>query len=340
VRANLIDTSSHSWSDVIGRARHDFYHLPGYVEVSAREDGGEPRALLVEDDTRELLLPLVMMPLGDGASDATSPYGYPGPITTGEHDDAWVSEALLVGERFLAESGVVSLFVRLHPLLNPVPPVGVGTLVQHGDTVTVDLTLPPDEQWRNMRRNHRQQIRQSLDAGYSVFVDDDRRHYDEFKRLYHMTMQRRSAAAYYHFGDHYFEDLRTALGDRLHVAMATVGDEFAAAALFVETDGIVQMHLTGHDDRFSRDQPTKIVFDLVRTWATSRGNRALHLGGGVGGDDDSLLHFKAGFSKVRQPFYTLRHVIRPDEYRRRVAAHDGSADPNDLTGPFPAYRRQ
>lgn len=338
MKAALIQPEDPRWAITLGRARHDFYHLPGYVAVSAHEDGGDARALLVEDDGRGLLLPLVMRPLSDGFSDATSPYGYPGPITSGDADSGWTHHALAYAERFLAENGTVTLFVRLHPLLNPAPPEGVGTVVRHGDTVTIDLTLSKEEQWRGVRRNHRQQIRQGRDAGYVVFVDEDLEHYGVFQRLYLNTMQRLDASEYYRFGPAYFDGLRAALGTRMRLACATMDGEVAAAALFVETAGIVQMHLTGHDERFAKDQPMKLVFDHVREWSSDRGNDALHLGGGRGGEQDSLLHFKAGFSKVRQPFYTLRCVIHPDEYRRRMDAVP-HADPDDLTGPFPAYQR-
>jgi hypothetical protein len=326
------------WTEVLDRCQHDFYHLPGYVEVSAREDRGEPRALLVEEDEKALLLPLVMRPLPDGFSDATSPYGYPGPITSADGDEDWLERAMVAGERHLAEQGAVTLFVRLHPLLNSSPPGGCGTVVQHGDTVTIDLSLPEEEQWRNVRRNHRQQIRQALAAGYEVVIDDDLEHYDDFRHLYLATMRRLEATDYYFFDGEYFDRLRKALGRRLHLAYAAIAGEIAAAALFVKTGGIVQIHLTGHAEEYAKDQPMKLVFDRVRTWSNEHGATALHLGGGRGGVTDSLLHFKAGFSKVRQPFYTVRCVVDPIEYRRHMAAVP-SADPDDLTGPFPAYHR-
>ena len=338
MKASLIAPNSPRWTEVLGRCRHDFYHLPGYVQVSAREDGGDACALLVEEDGRELLLPLVMRPLSDGLADATSPYGYPGPITSADADETWIERALSVGERYLAEQDTVTLFVRLHPLLNPSPPEGVGTVIQHGDTVTLDLTLSEEEQWRGIRRNHRQQIRQAREAGYQVFVDDGYRHYEDFQRLYLDTMRRLEASDYYLFDGEYFEGLRDALEERLHLACATISGEVAAAALFVATDGIVQMHLTGHAERFAKDQPMKLVFDHVRAWSNEHGATALHLGGGRGGAEDSLLHFKAGFSKIRQPFYTLRSVVHPDRYLRHMATVP-DADPDDLSGPFPAYHR-
>ena len=90
----------------------------------------------------------------------------------------------------------------------------------------------------------------------------------------------------------------------------------AAAGLFVETRGIVQYHLSGTDDAFRDVQPTKLMLHFVRAWARDRGNHVFHLGGGVGGDDDSLLWFKTGFAPAGHSFATLRIVLDEAEYER------------------------
>jgi lipid II:glycine glycyltransferase (peptidoglycan interpeptide bridge formation enzyme) len=261
-------------------------------------------------------------------------------VVSGEPDAAFVREALLAGVRRLDDEGIVSLFIRMHPLLNPDPPDGVGTIVRHGDTVCVDLTLSADDLWSQTRRNHRQQIRQALEAGYIPSIDEGWQQFEAFKSLYRSTMERHSADAYYFFDDSYFDAMRGALGDRLHIAVAVKDGVVAAAGMFVENDGIAQMHLTGHDERYAADQPMKLVFHHVRTWCAERGDRVLHLGGGRGGAEDSLFHFKAGFSPLRRPFHTIRVVVRETEYARLVAARDPDLDPGDLAHRFPLYRER
>ncbi len=340
MRAELIGPHDDRWTSFLERVEHDFYHLPKYVEVSARQDHGEPRAMLVEDGDRQLLLPLIVRPIqGSAALDATSPYGYPGTLLTRTDDRAFERDALLAAAASLADLGVVSVFVRLHPLLNADPPRDVGTVVTHGQTVTVDLRLPPETLWSQTRRNHRQQIMQAIRAGFTPSVDERWAHFEGFKRLYRNTMEHRAASAYYFFDDAYFDGLRAALDGRIHLAVVTLDGEVAAAGLFVETRGLVQMHLTGHDDRFSAFQPMKLLFHHVREWTRQRGDRLLHLGGGRGGCDDSLYHFKAGFSPLRQPFCSLRMVTRDLEYRVLVTRAQKELNPADLSGSFPLYRR-
>jgi hypothetical protein len=339
MKSRLISPSDPAWVALVATVEHDFYHLPAYVEVSARQDGGTPAALHVEDAGRELLVPIVIRPIeGSGDVDATSPYGYPGSLSSASPDGGFETEALMAGIDELRAQGLVSLFIRLHPLLNPSPPEGAGSLVQHGNTVTVDLSLTPEELWSQTRRNHRQQIRQARSAGYVPTVDAGLARIEDFKRLYRTTMEQRAASDYYFFDDDYFDDLQRALGASLGLAYVELDDAIVAAALFVRTGGIVQMHLTGHDPEHSRSQPMKLLFDHVRTWAREQGERWLHLGGGRGGNDDSLFHFKAGFSPLQQPFFTRRIVIQPERYDVLVSKRSTDLDPDDPSAHFPLYR--
>lgn len=61
------------------------------------------------------------------------------------------------------------------------------------------------------------------------------------------------------------------------------GKELAAAALLIEYDGIVTLHLMASDERFSPLSPSKLTIHDAAVWAKSRGHRLLVLGGGRGG---------------------------------------------------------
>ena len=334
----LLDAEAPEWQAVLRTTRHDFYHLPAYVALSAVQERGQPRALYVTDGSRSLLLPLVIREIPGGGFDATSPYGYPGPIGNGTDDLAFLRIALVAGLHVLRAAGLVSVFVRMHPLLNPVPQRGVGTLLRNGDTVSIDLTLATEDLWAQTRLNHRRDIKRAIGLGYIARMDEQWRHLEAFKRLYRATMARRSATGFYSFEDAYFDGLRDALGGRLHLCVVERDGVIAAAGLFAETNGIVQYHLSGTDEAFSMAQPTKLMMHFVRGWAKDRGDQILHLGGGVGGDSDSLLLFKKGFSPLRHTFHTWRAIIDEAEYGRLVKFHDPTLDPAILGGYFPLYR--
>jgi hypothetical protein len=103
----------------------------------------------------------------------------------------------------------------------------------------------------------------------------------------------------------------------------------------LETDGIVQYHLGGTRTAALPHQPAKLMFERICHWGQARGNSTFHLGSGLGGrDDNSLFHFKAGFSDRRHPFHTWRAVVDERAYRALLPA--GAAD--NRLGFFPAYR--
>jgi hypothetical protein len=339
MRVDLLSPEASEWHAFVQREEHDFYHLPSYVGFCARAEGGEPCALYVEDGARRLLLPLILRPLTGGLQDASSPYGYPGPLVTGTTEPAFLADALAVAQDALAQHRIVSLFVRSHPLLGPHLSTHRGTIVDHGFTLSIDLTLSPDELWRRTSSAHRNEITQASRAGHLVYFDERFTHLDAFVRIYRDTMARVNARGYYLFPDDYFTGLIDALGPRLHLCVVEIRGEIAGAGLFVETRGLLQYHLSGSDHRFQRERPTKLMLHFVRTWAKERGVRRFHLGGGVGGEEDSLYRFKAGFSTDRHPFRTLRLVCDEGAYNQLVRATHPEANPRDPLGFFPLYRR-
>ena len=347
MRVEILGPTSPQWTGVLEATAHDFYHLPAYAELSARLDGGSAKALVVREGDRTLLLPFTARPIpdGDGAWDALTPYGYPGPLAQGCDDDsvdernAFATRAMEAAAEVLRADGRVSLFARLHPLLGARPEPANARLVQHGTTVHVDLRKSDAEHWAETMSGHRNEINRAIKAGHRAYFDEVFGHADRFVQIYQATMARVGAAAHYFFDHEYLMSLREALGERLKLAVVEIDGTIAATGLFVETGKIVQYHLSGTDEAFLRDRPTKLMLHFVRGWAKERGASWLHLGGGVGGGEDSLFKFKAGFSKERSPFYTLRLVVDPAAYRALSRARHPDVDETHLEGFFPLYRR-
>jgi hypothetical protein len=98
IEAELIDAGDPRWTSFLRDARHDFYHLPGYVALCAAQEGGEPQGLYVSDGQRAMLLPLIVRDIPGGGYDAASPYGYPGPLLRGTDDQGFLREALAGGQ--------------------------------------------------------------------------------------------------------------------------------------------------------------------------------------------------------------------------------------------------
>ena len=343
MQAELLGCGDPRWREFLRASRHDVYHLPAYVDLCARHEGGRPAAFWAAEGGAAMLVPMVLRPLpadldsGPGWRDAVAPYGYPCPLVTGEPGAETVAALLQAFGELGAAAGIVSAFLRLHPLL-PLPEApfrGLGSLVEHGETVYLDLTLSGAELDRQTRPNHLADARKLEREGFTVLVDAWDR-LDDFIRIYEQTMRLRAADPYYFFEHGYYEELRRSLAGQLHLCIVqSPGGEAAAAGLFTQVGDIVQFHLSGTSDAFRRAGPAKMMLIHMRDWARGRDARFLHLGGGVGCREDSLAFFKQGFSKLRSRFRTFRMVLKPHYYQSLLRRR---GLPREAGGFFPAYR--
>jgi hypothetical protein len=339
-----LSTTDPLWKDRLYHIPHDVYHLPQYLEVCAKYEGTDnvsAASFYAEDHGNFCLIPVLRRPLPTslGAppawSDLRSPYGYPAPLFRG--DSPWIETAL---NAFVAEcrsQDIISAFLRMHPLLCtwPVTPHH-GQLVKHGETVYVDLALTELQLWSQTRGRLRSYINSLRREGFACRFDDWST-YEAFSSIYRNTMERLHADTFYRFPAEYFRDLRTGLGDCLHLCsvMSPEGN-LACGALLTATESIVQYHLSGTADEFLDTAPSKLMLHEIALWAKRTGHKVLHLGGGVGGRADSLLHFKSGFSSLRSDFMTYRLICDEDKYAFLCGQlHNGGSDETDY---FPRYR--
>jgi hypothetical protein len=341
------------WMDVLTRSsKYDFYHLPQYHALAEEQGEGTARLFVYSEGEHFIAIPLLLRPIGAAPCharwgeelwDATSVYGYAGPIAS--HPEIPVSvvrnfqAALREG---LLERNVVTAFSRMHPLL---PQRGflanLGEYTPLGPTVSVDLTLQTDVQRSQYRKNHKRDINKLRRLGATCFHDKDWRYLDQFVGIYYENMRRVDASEGYFFDGAYFDRLAS-MESQVHLFVCMLEDTVICGGLFFSCDGIVQYHLGGTRDAFLELSPLKFVLDTVRLWANERQAHVFHLGGGVNSREDALFHFKAGFSNRTHEFAIWRSVLLPDvndhlcaekaqRCERYVLDHDNSSF-------FPAYR--
>jgi hypothetical protein len=344
---DFIDPQDARWKKLLDHTKHDCYHLPEYVELAGAQEGATPMAFYAEDGEATCLIPLLIRPVPAALNapanwvDCVSPYGYSGILMSASQNR--LHSFLDAFQCTARERGIVTAFLRLHPLfpLDPVVLGKFGQLIRHGKTVSIDLSESTEAIWRGVSPNHRRNISKLQRSGFHGALDDWNR-YSDFIAIYHSTMRRVGAAEAYFFTPRYFEALRDKLGPRLHlVSVMSESDELSAAGLFIETEGIVQYHLGGTAERYLHVAPTKFMIDLVWRWAKDQACTTVHLGGGVGGVEDSLFQFKARFSPHRGEFFTYRLVV--DEAKHATLNQAAEAVRGAELAPtlefFPAYRR-
>ena len=342
------------WREALGRLRHDSYHLPEYSKLEGEMHAARPMALSLVDGDRELFVPYLLRKcdslfpdaaIAENVCDVVSPYGYPGFLLNdaARESPEFAREAMQPLSETFREQGVCSAFFRMNPLLSErfstLFPADI--LSPASDTVAMDLTLAEEVIWENIRHGHQWVINKCRKLGYAPRMVPFREHIDTFMEVYQETMDRVKARDSYYFGRDYFEKL-AAMPESVHCCLVELEGEVAAACLFLECGGIVQAHLGGTRSKFMKLSPFHLVLYHAAGWAKARGNRFLHLGGGVGGAGDRLLEFKRGFSELTFHFHTLRLITDEAQYRELTALRAKAANLPDgqtfHTEYFPAYR--
>ncbi|MGX6569202.1 hypothetical protein [Cupriavidus necator] len=103
MHANLFRSDDAEWRDLLKRCWHDCHQKPGWLRAAEHADGGIALAVHVSDGKHELLVPILRRELGAGIWDATSPYGYAGPVVTGAARDGFADEAMQAAVSLLRE---------------------------------------------------------------------------------------------------------------------------------------------------------------------------------------------------------------------------------------------
>ena len=349
-----LDIEDPRWREALGRLRHDFYHLPEYVRLDSEWNQARPMAFLARSGDEELFIPYLLRRceslfpgalVGDKVYDVVSPYGYPGLLLSdaARRSPRFARLALDRLSGTLREMGACSAFFRMHPLLSDglseLFPKGFFTAA--GETVAMDLTLDERELWKGVRDGHQWTINRCRKLGLVPRMVSLRDHIDRVMEIYRETMDRVQAKESYYFDREYFARLAEMPG-QVHCGVVESEGRQVAACVFFECDGIVQAHLGGTESEFLNRSPFHLLLYSAAGWAKSRGNRYLHIGGGVGGANDRLLQFKRGFSQLLFPFSTLRLITDDGKYRelttRRAQAANVPVEEFASREFFPTYR--
>jgi len=256
----------------------------------------------------------------------------------------FVSLALARLSEYLRCRNVCAILLRFHPLISPPlqPFQTLGHLVQHGETVCMDLHQTPEQLWSATRHGFRNPINRLERQGFQFELDYSARFLDEFIKIYHDTMHRVGADPHYFFSREYLSNFQRILGPGFVLAhIRSPAGEIVSSGIFTVCKGIVQYHLSGNKLGGQGSDGSKLLLHGIRSWAQSQGLDVFHLGGGVGGRDDTLFNFKSGFASGRANFCTWRLIVDEPAYLRlcRTWERLNCSLADSPAGFFPAYRK-
>ena len=332
-RAALAEVEPAAWDDLLGELGcPDVYFQRAYLESACLLEPGRPAYLRAAGQGGDVLFAGIVraLPAGTGG-DVVTPYGYGGPIAVGASPP--VERFFEAYERWCAEQSLVTSFVRFHPLLGN---HGLAPPSMHVERLagTVGWRLDEGDLLAGMDGKHRNTCRKALRAGVSVSAQPAPEGLGGFVPLYEETMRRQEAAEFYFFPERYWQSLTTALRERVVVFDATLEGELVASALCLASKPWLHYHLGATAEQGRAVGAGNLLLYEAARWAQERGYETFHLGGGVGGRDDSLLAHKLRFSPGgRREAWIGKAIHDPAAYRELTGRDAG------FEGYFPAYRR-
>ncbi len=307
----------------------DFNHTWDFHDVSKKNGEGEPVLFDVRNENGGVLFPVLVREIPNtNFYDVTSTYGYPSPLIYG---DGGVDFSFLWNEliKYLYDKGFVSFFLRSSSIIEP---NGFAECLEyHSDIVYIDVSQDEQSQLKGYRNNHKRDLKKQKKIGVVCFESNDHESLVEFVNVYEKTMMRLNASSFYFFSNSYYDFLLNSKDFEAKIYLCKLDGVVLCGGLFIFCNKFVQYYLGGTNPDFVNLAPTKTMFDHVRRISSDNNYKTLVLGGGVGGNEDSLLNFKKGFSKKTAKFYLTKKIINDEVYNK---LSEGSPESSF----FPRYR--
>lgn len=333
---NPINTKQEWESTLNHLGNFDFYHTFDYHAIS-KSEGEEPVLLTFRDGDQCIVLPLLIRRIPDSDyRDATSVYGYAGPICKEAPSKEDIHAFQKGINQYFDQNKIISVFSRLNPFIDHQQELiaGLGSLTELGKLVNINLQHSLEEQRSQYRRDTRSRVNK-LRRTASVRRAETPEDIAVFIEIYIETMKKLEADEYYFFDEAYFYSFLDCDGFKTEILLAQDNETGAvtAGSMFVMTNDIVQYHLSGTKPEHMRNAPMRLLLDEMRVKATEGGFKHFNLGGGYQCQEDALYNFKASFSEEFRLWYIWKYIVNKDVYKALVKKSANAED-----GYFPAYR--
>ena len=339
----LESDQSEQWDLIVRSFReYDVYWLSGYVKAFRIHGDGEPLLFYYEStSTRGINVvmkrdvaksPLFSGKLEEGRYfDFATPYGYGGWIIEGNDKDALFDAY----EAWVREHGIISEFVRFHPMIkNHAECEPFYDVVRLGEVVHMDLS-DPETIWNNIISKNRNMIRKAKKNEIRIYNGRFPAIFGEFRTIYNATMDKDNADGYYYFEEPFYQSVLEDLPQNAEVFWAEKEGKVIAASIFIYANGRMNYHLSGSLREFSSLAPTNLLLYEAALWGSANGYKTLYLGGGVGSGEDSLFKFKRAFYKGDlNRFFIGRKIYNQKDYEELVGLRTAIGNPEF----FPKYR--
>jgi len=325
------------WNRIVSNMlQFDFYFTYSYNSLSVTEQD-IPFLYFYQESDYKIIFPLILRRIPDcDCYDATSVYGYAGPLASHLSVPNKILENFHIGlAQYFTRNNIISVFSRLHPYIqNEKYLSGIGDITTLSNTVFIDLQTNTDAQYKQYRKGVKSDLSKLKREGFEVFEDTKLTHLSKFIEIYNENMCRVNADQHYFFPESYYQSFFESKEIGARLFFVKKDNDFVASSIFTFVNGIIQYHLSGTSSEFLKNSPTRLLIDHVRLLGVNLNYKILHLGGGVGSKNDSLFNYKTGFSKSFLDFKTWKYIVDYKKYNDLVFKYKIVGNHNY----FPLYR--
>lgn len=335
------------WDKIVKSfSNYDIYWLSGYVEAFKLHGDGEPLLFFCEEEEVRGIHVVMKRDVADDPHfagklekrkyfDFSTPYGYGGWLIEGEKTEGLFRDYA----RWCQESGMISEFVRFHPMIKNMEPCEeFYDVVELGEVVHMELTSP-EIIWENIVGKNRNMIRKAKKSGVKIYNGRYPEIYEIFQAIYNRTMDKDKAADYYYFGKKFYESILEDIPWNAQVFYAVKEGTVVSAAIMLTANGRMNYHLSGSIQEYSSFAPTNLLLYEAALWGYANGYKTLYLGGGVGARKDGLFKFKRSFYKGElNKFYIGRKIYDSETYAMLSHKRFGEMAGAGYGEFFPKYR--
>ena len=331
------------WDTVVRSFKeYDVYWLSGYVKAFQIHGDGDPLLFFFEDGSTRGINVVMKRDVAKDERfkgkieegqyfDFATPYGYGGWIIEGEETE----NLFKAYSTWLEKNGIISEFVRFHPMIRNHEVCKVFyEVIQLGEVVHMDLESP-EIIWNNIISKNRNMIRKAIKNDVVIYNGRFPEIYDKFRTIYNRTMDKDDAEEYYYFGPEFYKSVLEDLSLNAQVFWAEKDRQVIAASIMIGANGHLNYHLSGSLREFSSLAPGNLILYTAALWGCANGYRSFYLGGGVGSGEDSLFKFKRAFYKGElNHFYIGKKIYDQEKYNELLGMRVAIDNP----GFFPKYR--
>lgn len=327
----------------------DVYYLSGYVKAFESNGDGKPVLIWWEHENitgacvimvRDIAEDPIFRELEHGKYfDAITPYGYGGFIFNGNPTDSQIAVLSKELSKSLKECNIISLFFRFHPILkNANYSHNICDVIDLGKTISIDLK-DKDTIWSNITSKNRGKIRKAEKLGVEIHHGKGRKLLNIFKDIYESTMKDDNADEYYFFPDCFYTAIDTYLNNNYEIFYASLNGKIISMAIFIFANGQLHYHFSGSLREYRSYSPGNLLLYQVAIWGVENGYKIMHLGGGVGSEEDSLYKFKAAFNRNSDNQFSIgKLIIDPIQYNYLISIREKEQAFDKESNYFPIYR--